>query len=130
MKYEVVLNGKKYEIEVERGEAILIDVSDVQAVAPVAPAPVAAPEPAAVAAPVAVSAAVTSGEVIAAPLPGKILSLAVEQGDAVKAGQLICIIEAMKMENEVLCPRDGTIAAVQSAVGATVETGTPIVVLV
>ncbi|NLZ55155.1 MAG: acetyl-CoA carboxylase biotin carboxyl carrier protein subunit [Clostridiaceae bacterium] len=129
MKYEVVLNGKKYEIEVERGEAILIDVSDVQAVAPVAPVSVAAPAPAAVAAPVAAPAAVTGGEVIAAPLPGKILSLAVEQGDAVKAGQLICIIEAMKMENEVLCPRDGTIAAVQSAAGANVETGTPIVVL-
>ncbi len=130
MKYKVTLNQKVYEIEVEQGEAILVDVAD--AVAPVAPAPVpaaavsvpAAPAPAAPAAP-----AVGAGEVIPSPLPGNILAVKVAAGEAVTKGQLLVIVEAMKMENEVLSPRDGTVAQVIASKGSVVETGAPLLTL-
>ncbi len=83
------------------------------------PAPAAAPAPAAVAA----------GEVVASPMPGNILSVNVSQGQAVKSGDILVILEAMKMENEILAPRDGTVAQVVTSKGAVVETGAPLVVL-
>ena len=85
-------------------------------------APTAAP---AAAAPVSVAA----GEVVAAPMPGNILSVNVAQGAAVKSGDILVILEAMKMENEILAPRDGTVAQVVVTKGATVDTGAPLVVL-
>lgn len=128
MKYKVTLNGTTYEVEVEKGEAILVD----EYVA-AAPAPVAAPAAAAPAAPApaaaAASAATAAGEQITAPMPGTILSVKVNQGDAVKAGQILVILEAMKMENEIVAPRDGTVAQVVVAQGASVDTGAPLVVL-
>lgn len=124
MKYKVTLNGTTYEVEVEKGEAILVD--EYAAVAPAPAAPVAAaPAPAPAAAP----AATAAGEQITAPMPGTILSVKVKQGDAVKAGQILVILEAMKMENEIVAPRDGTIAQVVVAQGASVDTGAPLVVL-
>lgn len=128
MKYKVTLNGTTYEVEVEKGEAILVDEYVAAAPAPVAApaaAAPAAPAPAAAAAP----AATAAGEQITAPMPGTILSVKVNQGDAVKAGQILVILEAMKMENEIVAPRDGTVAQVVVAQGASVDTGAPLVVL-
>lgn len=70
-----------------------------------------------------------AGEVVAAPMPGNILSVNVAQGAAVKSGDILVILEAMKMENEILAPRDGTVAQVVVTKGATVDTGAPLVVL-
>lgn len=131
MKYKVTLNKKTYEVEVEAGKAMLLD--EYEAYAP-APAPAAAPAVPAAApsapAPAPAAAAVTAaGETIAAPMPGNILRIEVNQGDAVKKGQTLLILEAMKMENEIAAPRDGTVAQVVTAKGAVVETGTPLLVL-
>ena len=132
MKYKVTLNDKTYEVVVERGEAILVDE---YAAAPApAPVPVAVPAapaaPAPAAAPAAPAApAVAGGEPVAAPMPGTILDIKVKAGDSVKSGQLIAILEAMKMENEIFCPRDGVVAQVVATKGSSVDTGAPIIVL-
>ena len=82
-------------------------------------------------APAAAAPAVTlaAGETVSAPMPGNILSVNVSQGQAVKAGDILVILEAMKMENEIVAPRDGTIAQVVTTKGAVVETGAPLIVL-
>jgi len=90
-----------------------------------APAGPAAARPAPPAAPTAVAA----GEVVAAPMPGNILKVNCSQGQAVKAGDILVVLEAMKMENEILAPRDGTVAQVVTTKGAVVDTGAPLVVL-
>ena len=105
---------------------INIQITTPAAAAPAA-APVAAAAPAAAPAPAAASLA--AGEVVAAPMPGNILKVNVSQGAAVKSGDILVVLEAMKMENEILAPRDGTVAQVAVNVGATVDTGTPLVVL-
>ena len=134
MKYKITLNGKTYEVEVEEGQAMLVD--EYEAYKPAAPA--AAPAPAPAAAPTAAPApaaapaaptAVAAGEVVAAPMPGNILKVNCSQGQAVKAGDILVVLEAMKMENEILAPRDGTVAQVVTSKGAVVETGAPLVVL-
>lgn len=130
MKYKVTLNGKTYEVEVEKGKAILLD--EYEALAP-APAAAAAPAPAAApAAPAAAPAApvnLAAGETVAAPMPGNILRIDVKQGDTVKEGQILVILEAMKMENEIVAPKDGTVAQVVTSKGAVVDTGSPLVVI-
>ena len=128
MKYKVTLNNKVYEVEVEEGSAMLVDEYEVYApVAAAAPAPAAAP--AAAAAPAPAAAPVAAGEPVPSPLPGTVLQVKVAAGQAVKAGEILVIIEAMKMENEVVAPRDGTVAQVVAAKGATVNTGDPLLVL-
>ena len=132
MKYKVTLNGKTYEVEVEHGKAVLLD--EYEALAPAAPAaaaPVAAAPAAPVAAPAPAAAPVdlAAGETVAAPMPGNILRVDVKQGDTVKAGQLLIILEAMKMENEIVSPKDGTVAQVVTSKGAVVDTGAPLVVI-
>lgn len=130
MKYKVTLNGKVYEVEVEKGSAILVD--EYEAMAPVAvpvAAPVAAAAAPAAAAPAAAPVAAGSGEAITAPLPGTIFAIKVSAGQAVKKGDVLVVIEAMKMENEVMAPRDGTVSSVAVSNGASVETGTPLVYL-
>jgi biotin carboxyl carrier protein len=74
-------------------------------------------------------AATAAGEVIKAPMPGNILKINCAQGASVKAGDILLILEAMKMENEILAPRDGVVAQVVTSKGSVVETGTPLVVL-
>lgn len=130
MKYKVTLNGKTYEVEVEKSKAILLDeyeaLAPAPAAAPVAAAPAAAPATApAPAAPVNLAA----GETVAAPMPGNILRIDVNQGDTVKEGQILVILEAMKMENEIVAPKDGTVAQVVTSKGAVVDTGSPLVII-
>lgn len=129
MKYKVTLNGKTYEVEVEHGKAVLLD--EYEALAPAPAAPVAAP--AAPAAPAAAAPAASvnlaAGETIAAPMPGNIIRVDVNQGDTVKAGQILVILEAMKMENEIVAPKDGTVAQVVTSKGSVVDTGAPLVVI-
>ena len=118
MIYVVTLNGKKYEVEVERGQATAVYAGEAAPAAP-APAPAAAPKAAAPAAP----AAPAKGEVVAAPMPGTILDIRCQSGQAVKAGEILFILEAMKMENEICAPRDGTVLAVCVSKASPVETG-------
>ena len=127
MKYKVTLKGRTYEVEVEAGEAILLD--EYEAIAPSAPA--AAPAAAApAAAPAPAAPAVTgAGDPVNAPMPGNILKVNVSQGQAVKSGDVLCVLEAMKMENEIMAPKDGTVTQVLVSKGSTVDTGAPLVVI-
>ena len=134
MKYKITLNNRVYEVEVEAGKAMLLD--EYEALAPAAPAAAVAPAapaapaaaPAAPAAPAAV--AVTgAGEPVNAPMPGAILKVNVTQGQAVKEGDVLCVLEAMKMENEIMAPKSGTITQVVVSKGAAVNTGDPLVVI-
>ena len=130
MKYKVTLNGRTYEVEVEAGKAMLLD--EYAAVAPVAPAaaaPVAAAAPAAAPAPAAAGVTVSGGTTVSAPMPGNILKVAVTQGQSVKEGDLLVVLEAMKMENEIFAPKAGTVAAVNVTKGQSVDTGATMVVL-
>ena len=130
MKYKVTLNGRTYEVEVEAGKAMLLD--EYEAVVPTA-APVAAPAaaPAPVAAPAAAPApaAPVAGEAVTAPMPGNILKVNVTAGQAVKEGDVLVVLEAMKMENEILAPKACTVKQVLVSKGATVDTGATLVVL-
>ena len=130
MKYKVTLNGRTYEVEVEAGKAMLVNEYEAYAPAPAAPAaPAAAPAaPAVPAAPAAVV-DIVSGERVNAPMPGNILKLAVNQGDKVQAGQILVILEAMKMENEIVATKSGTVAQIAVTKGTVVETGTPLAVI-
>ena len=131
MKYKVTLNGRTYEVEVEAGKAMLLD--EYEAIVPSAPAaPVAAAVAAApVAAPAAAPAAAApvAGEAVTAPMPGNILKVNVTAGQAVKEGDLLIVLEAMKMENEIFAPKAGTVAQVLVQKGSTVDTGATMVVL-
>ena len=112
-KYRVNVNGTNYEIEVE-------EISGAAAQTAPAPKKESAPAPAAASAPVSAPA---GGENVNSPMPGTILSVNVKPGDSVKSGDVLMVLEAMKMENEIMAPVDGTIAAVAVNQGATVETG-------
>ena len=129
MKYKVTLNGRTYEVEVEAGKAMLL--AEYEAVAPSAPAAVAAPVAAPAAAPAAPAAPVVTGagEAVNAPMPGNILKVNVTAGQAVKAGTVLVVLEAMKMENEIMAPKDGTVTQVLVSKGSTVDTGAPLVVI-
>ena len=106
-KYRVNVNGTVYEVELE----------EITGAAPAAAAPVAAPAAAPATAP-------AGGEKVCAPMPGTILSVNVSNGSAVKKGDVLMILEAMKMENEIMAPCDGTVTSVAAAKGAAVESGT------
>lgn len=131
MKYKVTLNNRTYEVEVEAGQAMLLDEYD--AVAPAAaPAPAAAAPAAPATAPAAAPAApvVTgAGEPVNAPMPGTILKVNVTQGQTVKEGEVLCILEAMKMENEIMASKGGTVTQVLVSKGSAVDTGAPLVVI-
>lgn len=125
-KYVVTLNGKNYEVEVEKNTAKITNTSAAAAPA-AAPAPKAAPAPAPAAAPAPtpapapVAAAPAGGANVIAPMPGTVLNVVAPVGTAVKAGDVILILEAMKMENDIVAPCDGTVASV-AAKGTSVNT--------
>mgnify|MGYP004636985865 CR=1 FL=1 len=100
-KYKVNVNGTVYEVEIE-------EMTGAPAAAPVAAAP---------------AAPAGAGERVVAPMPGNILSVNVAAGDTVKKGQVLMILEAMKMENEIMAPCDGKVTAVAVTKGAAVESG-------
>ena len=117
-KYRITVEGKTYEMDVEligANGAVVAPVA--KPAAPVAAAPKAAPAPAA-----AKPAEVGSGSVLA-PMPGTILKVLKATGDAVKAGEVVLILEAMKMENEITAPADGTIGSLNLTEGSTVAGG-------
>ncbi len=124
-KFQVTVNGVGYEVEVEELEGGAAAAAPVRAAAPAAPkAAPAAKKPAA--APAAVAA---GGEAVKAPMPGTILDVKVAVGDTVKAGQAVCVLEAMKMENEIPASKDGKVLQVLVQKGASVEVGTPLVTI-
>ena len=131
MKYKVTLNGRTYEVEVEAGKAMLLN--EYEAIAPAAApaaAPVsAAPVAAAPAAPAAGGVTGSGGESVSAPMPGNILKVNVSVGQKVKAGDVLVVLEAMKMENEIMAPKAGTVAQVLVTKGSTVDTDAALVVL-
>lgn len=127
-KFNITVSGKTYEVLVEEVGA---------ASAPVAAAPVAAPVAAPAAAPAAPkaapapapAAAPANGTTVSAPMPGTILDVKVSNGQAVKEGDVLCVLEAMKMENDIQAPCSGTVVAVQATKGSSVETGAPLVTI-
>ncbi len=127
MKYTIELNGRSYEIEVEVAEPMKMEEFRTYAPAPAVPAaPVAAAAvPETPAAPVVTG----SGEPVVSPMPGTILKVNVTAGQAIKEGDVLCILEAMKMENEIMAPKNGTVTQVVVSKGASVDTGDVLVVI-
>lgn len=126
MKYVVTVNGKEFEVEVEKGQAKAVYTGPAAAPAPAPAAPAAAPAAAAPAAPAAPAGA---GEPLPSPMPGNILDVRCSAGQSVKSGDVLFILEAMKMENEICAPRDCTVTAVCVTKGAAVDTGTALATL-
>lgn len=129
-KFMINVNGNSYEVEVEEvtgGASVsTTKAAPVAAAQPVASTPKAAPAPKVEKKEVVVS---QGQEVIEAPMPGNIWKIVVSEGDQVKSGDVLLILEAMKMENEIVAPRDGIVASINTTTGASVNTGEKLVVL-
>ena len=120
--YTITVNGVAYDVTVEEGKS-----SAAPAARAAAPAPAQASAPAAAPAPAATGAA---GSIqVDAPMPGKILAVKKHVGDTVKAGDPILVLEAMKMENDIVAPKDGTVASINVSVGDAVESGATLATL-
>ena len=120
-KADVTVNGVNYDVDMENAAPAAVPVQ--------APATQAAPAPAAAPAPTAAPAASGSGKAIVSPLPGVIISVEVKEGAAVKKGQRVAVIEAMKMENDILSDVDGTVTAIHVSKGDTVAEDAKIVTI-
>ena len=133
MKYTAIVNGKTYDVEIERAGGAGRSIGHTVPSYPTAPvaAPAAAPVVAPVAAPVVAPApaapVAATGSGVVSPMPGKVLNVLVKAGDQITAGQLLVMLEAMKMEIEVRADRAGTVSSVPVKVGDTVENGTVLV---
>ena len=127
-KYRITVNGTSYEVEVEELGASYAPAPAAPAPAARPAAPKAAPAPVAAPAPAAPAAAPSAGaSVVSAPMPGNILDIKVKAGDSVKKGDVLLILEAMKMENEIMAATDGVVDAVLTSKGAVVESGAPLI---
>lgn len=126
-KFIINVNGNSYEVEVEEvsNSGVTERPAAPKTVSP-APKVAPAPQPKAEKKEIAVS---QGQEVVEAPMPGTILSVNVKEGDTVKSGDILLILEAMKMENEILAPRDGVVASIATSASALVNTGDKLVVL-
>lgn len=125
-KFQVKVNGKAYEVEVEEisgGTAAknTVPTAPVSVIQPAAPAVPKETKP--------VAPAPAGAEIVTAPMPGKIMSLKVEVGQQVKAGDLLLILEAMKMENEIFCGSEGTVKEIRVSEGTAVNPGDVLVVI-
>ncbi len=129
MKYKVTLNGRTYEVEVDQDQAMLVDEYEAYAPAPAAAPAAAAPAAAPAAAAPAAPANVAAGEPVKSPMPGNILKILVTAGQKVNEGDVLIILEAMKMENEIVSPKAGTVAQILVDKGAVVETGATLAVI-
>lgn len=124
--YIITVNGTSYEVSVEEAGAVSAEKTVVMPSAAPAAAPKAAPAPAAApkaAAPAPAASGAAGSVTVTSPMPGKIIDVKVNVGDAVKRGDVVLILEAMKMENEIVAPEDGTVATINVAAGASVEAG-------
>ncbi len=131
MKYIVSINDKNYEVEVERGEAQIVKTTKAIQIDTTPPPATVAAAAATVQASASPAQNVTAvdGDPIKAPLPGIVLAIKANTGASVKKGDVLMIIEAMKMENEILAPRDGVVAQVLAGKGSSVNTGELLLVL-
>ncbi|MDD5018617.1 MAG: biotin/lipoyl-binding protein [Eubacteriales bacterium] len=126
-KFKINVNGTSYDVEVEEIGGAVMSPAPARTVAPAAaPAPVAAPAAATAS---AAAAPVADGAQVKSPMPGNILDVKVSVGDSVSEGDILMILEAMKMENEILAPVSGKVAGVQVAKGAAVNSGDVLVVI-
>ncbi len=126
--YTITVNGNTYDVTVEEGARTVQSAAPVAApVAKPAAAPAPAPAPKAAETPAPAASAAPSGSTgsikVSSPMPGKIVSVKAAAGQAVKKGDVLLILEAMKMENEIVCPQDGTVASINVSAGQTVEAG-------
>ena len=134
-KFIINVNGNSYEVEVEEvGVEGKLESKPVQKPnpGPANPGPAAAPKAAPAPAPKEEKKEVVASEgqeVVESPMPGNIWKILVKEGDAVKSGDTLLILEAMKMENEILAPRDGVVSSINTTEGASVNTGDKLVVL-
>ncbi len=128
--YTITVNGTPYNVTVEEGAGAPVAAAPVAAPAAApAPAPAAAPAPAPAAAPAPATQGTAGSVKVEAPMPGTILDVKVSVGDSVSSGSVLCILEAMKMENEIVAPQDGTVASVNVSKGDSVEAGQVIITL-
>lgn len=121
-KFVIKVNGNVYEVEVEEATGVTNTPISAPAAAP-AQAPAAAPAPA------APTAAPAGANAVSAPMPGTILDIKVAVGQSVNAGDVLCVLEAMKMENEIVAPAAGKVVAINTSKGASVNTGDALVSL-
>ena len=138
-EYKFKIGGKEYNVTVNPKEGKLFDVtvngatyeveSENAPVAAPAPQPAAAPAQAAPAAAAPAAKPAGAGEKVASPLPGVIIEISVKEGQQVKAGQKVAVLEAMKMENEIPAPKDGTITDIHVHKGDTLQEGDPVVTI-
>ena len=119
--YTITVNGTAYNVTVQEGANASAPVS--------APAPAAAPAPAPAAAPSPAAQGSAGSVKVEAPMPGTILDVKVSVGDSVSSGSVLCILEAMKMENEIVAPQDGTVASINVSKSDSVEAGQVIITL-
>ena len=133
--YRVTVNGEVYEVTVEEVKAPTSGVAPARVAPPASPPappvsrPQAPPKPVSPPPSAPAPAAGSGGKEVQAPMPGKILDVKVTSGDAVKSGTLLAILEAMKMENDIIAPIDGTVKSVNVSTGDSVNTGDVLVVI-
>lgn len=138
--YKFKINGKDYAVTIGEAEGKMLSVNvngadyqveleNAPAAAPAAPVQAAAPAAAAPSAPAPAAPAAGAGEKVNSPLPGVIVEVSVKEGQAVKAGQKVAVLEAMKMENEIPAPKDGTITAIHVNKGDSILEGAPVVTI-